>query len=122
MTNLNLTILVISIMLNDSQSYQLQSNKFSNCRAVIISSKLPKNMGRIKLIHARTDSDVVNLIFTKETYIDMIILVKHVIKEYCNRLEARHFLNNGTFYQVIMLDSIKKVNSLEVTSLDKRSN
>jgi hypothetical protein len=121
MTKSNLLLILTTLMISGCQSNAVQSNKLANYRATIISSILPKKMGPITLVQVKADLNNVILVFTKETYINMINLLKGVTTDYCNRLETRHLLNNGLIYQIVMLDPGKKIEFIGAISLDKCS-
>lgn len=67
-------------------------NELSDYRATIISSRLPQKIGALTLVQAKSDSNNISLIFTKNKFVDMDSLVEQVAIEFCDEDETRYLL------------------------------
>ncbi|EIA1590718.1 type II secretion system pilot lipoprotein GspS-beta [Vibrio parahaemolyticus] len=114
----NTFVLFIIILLNGCLSNQMLPNELSDYRSTIISSRLPQKIGALTLVQAKSDSNNISLIFTKNKFVDMDSLVEQVAIEFCDEDETRYLLERGISYRIITLDSSNKVDSLNIISLN----
>ena len=105
-------------ILVDHYTNQMLPNELSDYRATIISSRLPLKIGALTLVQAKSDSNNISLIFTKNKFVDMDSLVEQVAIEFCDEDETKYLLERGVSYRIITLDSNNKVDSLNSISLN----
>jgi len=115
-------IIFVIVMLNGCQVSPIASNGLADYRATVISSQLPQELGSLILVDAKSEANIVTLVFVKKKTLDMNSLVEKVAISYCDNIEIRPLLESGISYRIITLGKNEKVESLKVISLAKCSN
>ncbi|MDC5852411.1 GspS/AspS pilotin family protein [Vibrio europaeus] len=115
-------IIFVSIMLNGCQMSPEESNGLADYRATVISSKLPQDLGSVTLVAAKSEANVVTLVFVKKQTLNMGSLVEKVAVSFCDNIEIRPLLDNGISYRIITLEKNEKVESLHIISLTQCPN
>ncbi|CAH7206849.1 Type II secretion system pilot lipoprotein GspS-beta [Vibrio crassostreae] len=115
-------IIFVNIMLNGCQMSPEESNGLADYRATVISNKLPQDLGSVTLVAAKSEANVVTLVFVKKQTLDMGSLVEKVAVSFCDNIEIRPLLDNGISYRIITLDKNEKVESLHIISLSQCPN
>ena len=98
-----------------------ESNELADYRATVISSKLPQDLGSVTLVTAKSEANVITLVFVKKQTLDMGSLVEKVAVSFCDNIEISPLLDNGISYRVITLGKNEKVENINVISLAKCS-
>lgn len=115
------TLTIIAI-LNGCQRNSLQPNAVADYRATVISSQLPKRLGPLTLVSAKSDANAITLTLVRERSVDINSLIERVAVSFCDNMEIRPLLDSGISYRIITLGQNKKVEHFNLISLETCSN